>query len=548
MVMCKVCGKTYKTITVSHLRTHNMTLDEYYKLYNKEAYIERKLIDFLMNYVEISNKYKFLTYPKNGVSAITVKPGSRNSSRKYPLGKGDLKNHLRAKWTVGIYPVDDKLTRLIAFDIDINTKKKDGDILDCTEVLTLINEKLYQFGITSEYVLNSYSGSKGYHIDLLLDESIDVDIALKFQKVVRAEVLRDMSNLNVNIEFRGTNGQAYKIPLGYHQKTNNRCFICNEYGIEENDLICLKKKKVSISVIEDIVNINYHENFRFKEQTRELVHGVKILDMHDAKNEQRRKKIEEVLERDITSEIFEYEFKGRNDLMYSVALYFKYVLRWPRENAYSMLKNWVNRRWDKSLVDQECRKHIKTTIDSAYSNDNYYFDNSNKLFNITEEHMKEVISIDVNHKQKNMALRKLYFILIIHSNYFADKNGEFDMSYSTMEKMGAIKNNRSALKKQLETLQELGKITIVSSKKVRSNYVKDKVYETNVYKVNENVKGREYSGDKKMKHCRGEYNCKDCMLICSSTLLERRYTTKFITLKEHKICKDNCPYNKKNVV
>ena len=132
---------------------------------------------------------------------------------------------------------------------------------------------------------------------------------------------------------------------------------------------------------------------------------------------------------------------------------------------------------------------------------------------------------------------------MIHSNYFADsKNGEFQMSYSTMEKMGAIKNNRSVLKKQLEELEALGKIVIVSSSVKKAEYEKDKVYESNVYKLNKSFN----ADDKGLKHCNNKYDCNNCMQIFSCTLLERRYTTSFITSKEYKKLKDSCPYNSKS--
>ena len=162
--------------------------------------------------------------------------------------------------------------------------------------------------------------------------------------------------------------------------------------------------------------------------------------------------------------------------------------------------------------------------------------------------MKEVISIDVKHKQKNLALRKLYFILIIHSNYFAATNGEFQMSYSTMENMGALKNNRSVLKRQLEELEKLGKIEIIANSVKSNKYKKDRVFESNKYKLIDDVLLKQDFGvnDNSIRHCKGEYNCKNCLEVCSSTLLERRYTTKMLQLEDYKKLKGSCPYNKKN--
>lgn len=114
-----------------------------------------------------------------------------------------------------------------------------------------------------------------------------------------------------------------------------------------------------------------------------------------------------------------------------------------------------------------------------------------------------------------------------------------------MEKMGAIKNNRSVLKKQLEELQSLGKIEIVSNSVKKSVYEKDKVYESNIYSLTKTVRDDDATNVKKIKHCKGKYNCKDCMLISICTLLDRRHTTSLISLKEYKELKDSCPYKNK---
>ncbi|HCQ5694842.1 TPA: hypothetical protein OLZ61_004121 [Clostridioides difficile] len=551
MEECKVCGKSYKKVTASHLKTHDITLEEYLKLYKKEEYKERKIVQFLMeNYVSQSDKFKFLYYSAGKdaqCSTITVTQGSK---RKFPLGEGDIRKHLRGLSSIGIYPLCKTETRLIAFDIDINTKADDKykSIDNCLEVLELLVNKLYQFGITDKYVLMSFSGSKGYHVDIILDEFISKEVVEKFQKLVSAEVFSDASfeaNKGVIIEFRGSNDSGYKLPLCYHYKTNNKAYLCNEYGVEIDDLECLNKKNFAASEIQEVVDINYEylEDISILEQFNETMKTTSLLDMHIRENKARREKVNELFNTHITKEYINNNVKAgsRHFLLYEVALYLRFVSKLNEEQALLMLQSWVSNWWDKSLVDRECESLIKTNIRWVYRRGKY-FDNANKELIITREHMKEVISIDLKHKQKNSALRRLYYILMIHSYYFADsKTGEFQMSYSTMEKMGAIKNNRSVLKKQLEELEALGKIVIVSSSVKKAEYEKDKVYESNVYKLN---KSFTTSDSKGLKHCNNEYDCNNCMQIFSCTLLDRRYTTSFITAKEYKNLKDSCPYNK----
>ncbi len=546
MKICKVCGGSYKRITASHLDKHNMTVDEYLQKYEIEEYRERNIVEFLLEHyvVKYANIYKFIYYTnptRKKEGTITTIFVGKSKNRKYQLGRGDLRNHIKGKGAIGVYPKFATITDLIAFDLD----SKDGD---CLEVLEKLVDKLYSYNVKEENILCSYSGSKGYHVDIFLEESIDIDTAKKFQEMLKIDTLRN-SNSKVVIEFRGTNRQGYKLPLGYHYKTGNRCYLCNQHGLEIDDSECLTKKRLNVNVIKEAVDINYEHTVIIDP----VINDVKVLDIHIAENENRRKKIEDLLLGDTSDTIITKSYiktnvknSSRSFLIYEVTLYLKLVLNQTEEQALAILEFWVKNRWDKSLVDKECMDHIKSNVKSVYNGRGKYFDNATKDFYISEKHIKEVLSIDVKHKQKNLALRKLYFILMIQSYYFADsKNGNFHMAYSIMEKMGAIKNNRSVLKKQLEELQSLGKIEIVSNSVKKSVYEKDKVYESNIYSLTKTVRDDDATNVKKIKHCKGKYNCKDCMLISICTLLDRRHTTSLISLKEYKELKDSCPYKNK---
>ena len=416
MEECKICGKSYKRITASHLNTHDITLEEYLKLYKKEEYKERKLAEFLMeSYVSQSNKFKFLYYTsgKNAkCSTITV---TQDSKRKFQLGEGDIKRHLRGLCSIGIYPLFMTSTRLIAFDIDINTKaeEKYKSIDNCREVLELTIDKLFQFGITNEYILASFSGSKGYHVDIFLSEFISKEVVEKFQKLVSNEVFRDASfeaNKGVKIEFRGSNNVGYKLPLCYHYKTNERAYLCNEYGVEIDDLECLNKRNIAAFKIQEIVDINYEylEDISILEEFDETMKTTSLLDMHIRENKARRENISGLFTTKITKEYINDNVRNssRHCLLFDVALYLRFVVKLNEEQALLILQDWVKNWWDKSLVDRECEYLMKSNINWVYRRGKY-FDNANKDFIITREHMKEVISIDLKHKQKNSALRKL---------------------------------------------------------------------------------------------------------------------------------------------
>ena len=71
--------------------------------------------------------------------------------------------------------------------------------------------------------------------------------------------------------------------------------------------------------------------------------------------------------------------------------------------------------------------------------------------------IKEILSI------KSKTLRHIYFILYVHCKAYGDNTGLFYMTYEQMGQAGANNSNRVSLKKQLESLQNEGKIQIVEN-------------------------------------------------------------------------------------
>jgi uncharacterized 2Fe-2S/4Fe-4S cluster protein (DUF4445 family) len=69
--------------------------------------------------------------------------------------------HLGRKRTYGIF-CGAELTKFISFDVDIPSK----------EVVQSIYQVLNQIGISSEFIHTSWSGTKGYHVDVYFSSTI----------------------------------------------------------------------------------------------------------------------------------------------------------------------------------------------------------------------------------------------------------------------------------------------------------------------------------------------------------------------------------------
>ncbi|MFL7944506.1 TOTE conflict system archaeo-eukaryotic primase domain-containing protein [Priestia megaterium] len=132
-----------------------------------------------------------------------------------------LSTHLKGEdITYGVFN-GGYVNKFLAFDVD------------CTDATTsrwatlkLIDVLIESFNINRQDIHVSFSGSKGYHVDLFFDKPVPTDELHRFYTHVISEV---GVIPNGQIEFRPSWSQGVKLPLGVHQKTRARCwFVDNE--------------------------------------------------------------------------------------------------------------------------------------------------------------------------------------------------------------------------------------------------------------------------------------------------------------------------------
>ena len=147
--ICPYCSKEYISITTNHLKTHNITRMEYLKDYDKEKYEVERIYKFIMDYYK-PNIWRFIEQEENWYSkninwrTIVIRSKKeldeqieriRNDKlqteeskecnikklkkmRRFPLSKSEIIAHLKQDRTMGIFPVDNKFTTFLTFDID----------------------------------------------------------------------------------------------------------------------------------------------------------------------------------------------------------------------------------------------------------------------------------------------------------------------------------------------------------------------------------------------------------------------------------------------
>lgn len=170
-----------------------------------------------------------------------------------------LQLHLDGEETYGVFN-GNTVNKFITFDVDY----ADDQPMAKWATLKLIDVLESEFNIRSHDIHVSFSGNKGYHIDLFFDEPIKADDAIAFyQRVIATADLP--SN---KVEFRPTYRQAVKLPLGIHQKTGARCWFVDRYTlepIESLDYLDAVEPMDHSLILDALIDLTVEQEAEFKE-------------------------------------------------------------------------------------------------------------------------------------------------------------------------------------------------------------------------------------------------------------------------------------------
>lgn len=125
--------------------------------------------------------------------------------------------HLNHKFAVSIY-AGRSCSKFICFDVDDGSKQTVTKIIDVLSYAGFDREKIYV----------SFSGRKGYHVEMFFDKLMYTGVLKALYNYVCQE-----AGLNSHkVEFRPTFSQAIKLPLGVHQATGDVCWYVDPVTFE----------------------------------------------------------------------------------------------------------------------------------------------------------------------------------------------------------------------------------------------------------------------------------------------------------------------------
>jgi hypothetical protein len=240
LIQCPICGERLPQIDRAHALKHGSTgLKDFREAYgityttllqrSREKIKQLYNVDFarwglIIRDVAGLNRYVRKQYFDGDDYSEAKERGIKSASR-YPLNDTALNNHFKGTNPVAIFARGDR-SRYFGFDVD----SKELAPVHTLKIVTMLEVE----GIPREHIHVSYSGGKGYHIELFTDKHIEIT-----QWNDLGEYILHIADLIAQpIEFRPNrnNSHAWKLPLTYHHKTGYFAGYCDNRTLEVNDV------------------------------------------------------------------------------------------------------------------------------------------------------------------------------------------------------------------------------------------------------------------------------------------------------------------------
>lgn len=465
--VCQLCNNQYSRLATHLKRTHKVETRDYYKIYDRERYL-LELQQEIINKFYISYRKEYIVMDEHRVTSTVHKT----------LTDTQLKQHIRQNNRLGIK--FGQGSKIIGIDIDVLY----------TDVLEDIYNMLINYNIPADAILVSFSGNKGYHVDIFLDGFLDRRTIQAFHKVILNDLLIHCSDekkkiLRQKVELRGGSDAGYFLPFAINYKgLDNQhwgyCGIVNKFGIMEYDIekeidILERLDKADTSIIRDIVDINYYyidDDMELTEEnpTQALNQTLEQLELLETYNTCNSDIVSQIGNKTIIQEgtrhniAFVYAIALREEGLTQEQVH-EELIKWHKQ-VKGYRSNWKE-------VETDCKSIIKSVFKRQYKGHKYNLPSNYKPF-ITKQDIEQFAKI------KNIAQRRIYLVLTIHSNMFSDEEGHFYMTYKQMKQALNLDIRNKDILNYIEKLEKLGLVQIVARNRIN---VGENKHKPNIYKV-----------------------------------------------------------------
>lgn len=399
----------------------------------------------------ITVRYKYIKQNNDGNGYQTF--NQYEKERHKPLHDGFLKSHLMRENTYGIF-CRKNLTKFVTFDVDVPDKT------EAKRVVLALYESLNNLGIPTHKIYTSWSGTKGYHVDIYFSKEIPYKSMEKLYNAAIKSTLNLLGgNLEGQIEKRPSPTQGLKLPLSINFKNKNQIDnICWYVDVQNNftpirslDFI-LTIEPIDAQIISDLIN-----DLPDVETDQSLANG-KILEKNrinvDFSNFYLSKEDLNTLEK-----LYNEGLKNsgtRNASLCKLAIYFN-TLKVKKSECNQLLKDWMDNQ-DPNLYKtplNTCYQEINRIVDLVYKKNIILFKGKTEI-SISKSDMLTIF-------QYPKKLHNIITVLLIHSKRFEDKDRKFYMTYEQISRA-----SRCAVRTAMNQIKELEQIGII---KVTRNHI-----------------------------------------------------------------------------
>lgn len=440
-----------------------------------------RIVDVLNEYY-ILQRWKYLILHKSDGEYDTAQYYKNNKENKYPpLTDTALKYHLNGGNTIGVccaYIDHQYVSKFLTFDID------SLDIQITNKVIAqLRKDGIYNIAV-------SFSGGKGYHIDIFFDNCVPIKILnTYYQHILQSTGLDTLKNHNnYVVEMRPTEpkkdrkvGNGVKIPLGHNwaskDKTkDNYCYFVDY----RNDYLPIDTAFVP-AMFQHIEKIDSNwfrllcDGFQQQEYKNQAKQYTEIKSNHKPLPQ-----YQQGTDLDCTVDTLQrLEEQGlpclhsRVKSLFKLARYY-YWCGLEQQDCKDTLSAWMEQQ-DKAKYATpfaDGQKDIENIVNYVYDN-NLGIINTPKNISVSYGDIKQILTA------KTKAQKLLCFAMLIHSKRYATKTGKFYFPYSLMMQSTGIHSNKTICI-AINQLAGQGLIEIISRNQKQK---KTKIKATNIYRM-----------------------------------------------------------------
>lgn len=487
---CKICGQEFKRLS-AHVKAHNVTWREYLRQYEPEQYEAEELID-LIEGLYVTERRKILIQAKGG-TYLTFDTTAPEAKRRWPLNRADIKNHLEGRCALGIY-FPQYSSKVLGLDIDFQNSPSKARM-----ALRVLYHAVTKY-IPPEAVICSFSGNKGYHLDIFFAEAIPKGKLETFYH----KILDETGYKKTEVEARGIGSQGYKLPLGWHQKTGGYCYLCDSDSKPlEDELGALRAVQKAKTYLLDEAIKDIHEEQQVRQEKDLILSEIKPLEVYSDPagviKHLERVGITEPNTRHNTARMLAhfYNMQGLEQAEIEQKL-----IEWHK----GLDKNLYDSAWPE--IKKDCKELALNAV--TYKGFKWIL----RRPVITKAEVLQALEI------KGKPLRRLYYTLLIHAKTYADKEtGIFYMTYKQInEALGNTSQNRGHLRKQLDKLEQLGLLEVVRAGKLDPTSEKPKSLPNQYKLLNVNLRAKPTDG---FVVCDKTCPCSFCFDVAINYLLEK---------------------------